>query len=233
MTHYLIGTWRGRLVLLAIVLITFVISLTATLVVGVGKLPESAAAAGKLPLVGPVSVALAERFYGAPTPPPPPEPDIQTIRDLRPLSSDEINQLMEDLKKQRQVYLDRLVEVENDTKRLDLYRNDLAKEREAIDALRTEIVSQWDEIRKARASLDKQVTDLTNIEEKNLKQLATSYEAMKPDKAAAIVTKLDEATAVKTLFLMRERSAAKIIENLDGEIAARLTERMALVRQPQ
>jgi flagellar motility protein MotE (MotC chaperone) len=231
MMRYLIGTWRGRLVLLAIVLVTFVISLTATMVVAVGKMPESAMAASRLPVLGPLSVALAERCYGISTAPPPPEPDIETIRDLRPLSSDEINQLMQDLKNQRQVYTDRMADVEKETKRLDLYRKDVAKEREAIDALRMEIVSQWDEIKKAKASLNKEVTDLSGIEEKNIKQLAASYEAMKPDKAAEIVSKLDEATAVKTLFLMRERSAAKVIENLDGDMAARLTERMALVRK--
>ena len=35
---------------------------------------------------------------------------------------------------------------------------------------------------------------------------------MKPERAVLIVKKLDEQTAAKTLFLMRERGAAKIIE---------------------
>jgi flagellar motility protein MotE (MotC chaperone) len=232
MIHYLLGTWRGRALTLAVVLLTFVISLTASLAVAVGKMPESARAAARLPVLGPLSVALAERYYGVSTEPPAPEPDIPNIRDLRPLSSEEINQLMQDLKSQRQVYLDKFAEVEKESKRVEICRKDLAKEREEIDALREEIVSQWDEIKKARTSLDKQITDLTGIEEKNLKQLASSYEAMKPDRAAEIVAKLDEATAVKTLYLMRERSAAKVIENLDQDTAARLTERMALVRRP-
>lgn len=233
MIRYFLSSWRGRITLLTIIAATFGISLTASMVVAVGKMPEAASRAKQLPFVGDISVKLAEKFYGISTATPPPEPDIATIRDLRPLSSEEINQLMQDLKVQRQAYLDRMQEVDKESKRLDLYREDLAKERETIDAIRAEIVSQWDEIKKAKASFDKEVTDLNGIEEKNLKQLATSYESMKPEKAAEIVAKLDEATAVKTLFLMRERSAAKVMENMDKETAARLTERMAFVRQPE
>ena len=114
---------------------------------------------------------------------------------------------------------------------MDLYRAEIAKEREQLLALREKVVSQWEEIKKAREGMDRQVTEIQTLEAKNLKQLAASYEAMKPERAVLIVKKLDEQTAAKTLFLMRERAAGKIIEQLDQDTAAKLTERMALMKQ--
>lgn len=228
MMHALFGSWPRRIVTAMACLLAFVISLTASLAVSVVRAPDLTDRAGGVPVVGSLAVYAAHRY----SPPPPPEerPDIATVRDLRPLSAEEISELIEKLKAQRVAYTERADALEREQKRLNLYRQDLTRERDELLALREQVVNQWEEIKKARGGLDRQVTEMNGIESRNLKQLATSYEAMRPERAAPIVKQLDEGTAAKTLFLMRERNAAKIMEQLDHETAAKLTERMALMK---
>jgi flagellar motility protein MotE (MotC chaperone) len=235
MIQQLLGTWHRRIVTLLACGLAFVISLTAALAVAVEKNPTTAAAALRAPVVGALAVSIAEWHGGRKLPletaPEILPPDVKTFRELRPLSSEEISRLIEELKEERQACADRSLEIEREKKRMELYRDEIAKEREQLLAIREKVVSQWEEIKNARTALNTQVTEIQSLEAKNLKQLAASYEAMKPEKAAPIVKKLDEGTAAKTLFLMRERAAAKIIEQLDTESAAKLTERMLLMKQ--
>ena len=201
----------------------------------VGHSPAAAPAVARVPVIGPMAVSIADlaprRTASEPKPAEQSKQDVPTYRDLKPLSAEEIAQLIEDLKEERQACADRAQELDREKKRVDLYRAEIAKEREQLLALREKVVSQWEEIKKARAAMDRQVTEIQTLEAKNLKQLAASYEAMKPERAVLIVKKLDEQTAAKTLFLMRERAAAKIIEQLDQDTAAKLTERMTLMKQ--
>ncbi len=232
MMNLLFGTWRRRLITLGALLLSFGLSLTATLAVATLRRPETATAAQRIPGVGAVAVAIAESLR---------EPvaeqgdegpqDIETIRNLRPLSTEEVTSLIEALKQEREQCRARETHVDEEEKRLDVYRQTLRQERERLDSLRQEIAQMWDETKKARESLQRDVTELETNEAKNLKQLSSAYEKMKPERAAEIVAKLDEPLAAKTLYLMADRSAGKILENLDGETAARLTERMALLRK--
>ena len=232
MMNLLFGTWRRRLITLGALLLSFGLSLMATLTVATLRQPETASAAQRIPGVGTVAVAIAESLRD-----PIPEQkdegpqDIETIRNLRPLTTDEVTGLIEALKNEREECKARETRLDEEEKRLDVYRQTLRQERERLDSLRQEIAQMWDETKKARESLQRDVTELETNEAKNLKQLSSAYEKMNPERAADIVAKLDEPIAAKTLYLMADRSAGKILENLDGDTAARLTERMALLRK--
>jgi flagellar motility protein MotE (MotC chaperone) len=235
MIEMLFGTWRRRIITVLACVLSFFVSLTAAVTVAVVHSPAAAPAAARLPVIGPVAVSIAAWRHGGPLQPEPEaqvpaNEEIPTFRDLKPLSAEEIAQLIEDLKAERQLCAERAQQLDRESKRVDLSREEVAKEREQLLALRDKVVSQWEEIKKAREGMDRQVTEIQTLEAKNLKQLAVSYEAMKPERAVLIIKKLDEQTAAKTLFLMRERAAGKIMEQLDQETAARLTERMALMK---
>jgi len=230
MIKMLFGTWPRRLATLLVLVIAFLASLVGTLTVAVLRAPVAADAARKIPLVGPAAVALAE-WRRPPQPEEPAVPEVPTVRQLRPLSSEEITGLIESLREQQKLYKEKTALLEREEKRLEISRAELAQERDRLEKLREQIAARWAESQKARAALESQMTEMLATEAKNLKQLAATYEAMKPDRAAPIVAKLDETVAAKTLFLMRERSMAKILENLDEETAARLTERIRLLKQ--
>lgn len=231
MIHILFGTWRRRMSTGFVCLAAFAVSLTLALVVAVHKSPDMADPARKLPVIGPTAVSLVEYIYGPLRPAKAAVPEVPTVRELRPLSTEEITHLIQNLKEQRQFYLDKQQELAREQKRLDLARQEIAGERELLVALREKVALQWEEISKARTAMDRQVIEIQSLELKNLRQLVTSYEAMKPERAATVFKKLDEMMAAKALYLMKERAAAKIIEQLDETLAARLTERITLMRQ--
>ena len=233
MIQMLFGTWRRRIITVLACVLAFLASLATSLTVAVVHSPAVAPAVARVPVIGRMAVSIAAWRRGGSLQPKPVEEvkqDVPTFRDMKPLSAEEIAQLIEDLKTERELCTERGQELDRERKRVDLSRDEVSKEREQLLALRDKIVSQWEEIKKAREGMDRQVTEIHALEAKNLKQLAASYEAMKPERAVLIVKKLDEQTAAKTLFLMRERAAGKIIELLDQDTAARLTEKMSLMK---
>jgi len=232
MIRLLFGTWPRRGLTLAVCLLSFAMGLTGALVVGGRRSPAAAAKVRNLPGIGPVERAFLPPEAEKPAEEQGPQ-DVTTYRDVRPLSAEEIVELIESMKQQRQQLTQRTAELTSEQKRLGIYREELTKEREQIELLREKVTGDWEKLRKAQAEFAKEVASVGVEEEGNLRKLAQQYEQMKPDKAASIVAQLDENRAAKVLFLMRERNVAKILESMDQAIAARLTEKMALMRQPQ
>lgn len=231
MIGILFGTWRRRFFTLLLCLLSFGASLFAALSVGLMRSPSSANAVKQIPVIGALAVSYTESRLGPPNAPPPEPEDVRTYRELMPVSAEAITELIENLKEQRQLYLDKIADLERSEKRINIYRNELAEERKQIQLLKDQIVERWEKIKTAGDTLNQKVTELNRVEAENLKHLAATYESMKPDRAALIMKKLDEATATKTLYLMRRRCAAKIMEHLDHETAAQLTRRMILIKR--
>ncbi len=79
-------------------------------------------------------------------------------------------------------------------------------------------------------SNDVEAEDLSNVvtegDPRQVKRLAKLLEAMKPQQAALIVTRLPEDTIVAVFMRMRERPAAKILALLPVEQAARVSQHM-------
>jgi flagellar motility protein MotE (MotC chaperone) len=225
MFSILLGTWTRRGVTVVICLISFVVGLTGALATTVRKSPDFRGQVIGIPVVGQVAVMLS----GVKA------PDAGTVEEEElgrsyvrehPLSAEEIAQLIQDLKQQRQALRARATELTREQKRLALHRQDLLKERKEIDSLRTQITSEWDAIKKARESIGERMAVMNSDEGKNLKKLAKTYESMKPDRAAAALGQLDEATVAKILYLMRDRSVGKIMGALEADKAASLTIKM-------
>ena len=59
-----------------------------------------------------------------------------------------------------------------------------------------------------------------------IKKLAKIYEAMRPEDAASILTKLDDGEIVEILLRMRQRQAAKVLTSFDPALAARISKRI-------
>lgn len=230
--NLLFGSWARRGIIAAACIMAFTLGLTGALVTAVKKAPATyMESVKKVPVVGPLAIKLAgpqEIIENKDTLDA--GEDVKTYREIRPLSAEEISQLIEDLREQKRIYSEQRAEVVREQKRLSMARADLAKERQAIDALREKVSTEWEEIQKARDDLKKKVAVMESDETVNLKKLAKQYEAMKPDKAAAVLQELSENTAAKIMFLMRERAVGKILEKLDKEAVTRLSEKMALLK---
>lgn len=232
MIKILFGNWPRRIVTVLVCMVTFLISITGALTVGLKDSPEYADQVKRLPLLGTLAVQMSGVSEKAPA-----EgalalgTDVKTYRDVRPLSAEEISNLIMHLKSQREVYKQQVLEVGREQKRIGTYRAELTKERDEIDKLRNSIYAEWEAIKKAKEEMEKETAILKSEEAVNLKKLAAQYKAMKVDKAAEIMEQLEQSTAAKILYLMPERNAGKILEQLSKGVAPQLIEKMRLLKQ--
>jgi flagellar motility protein MotE (MotC chaperone) len=109
----------------------------------------------------------------------------------------------------------------------DALRARFGKENEDLSRLRDDLARREAELASARLRLG-------SAEQANLKITADMYSKMEPEKAAELLTQLcadgKADTAVKILYLMQDRSAAKTLEAVkDPKTGAEMTERLQRV----
>jgi flagellar motility protein MotE (MotC chaperone) len=71
------------------------------------------------------------------------------------------------------------------------------------------------------------------FEEKRFEHLVKVYEGMKPEEAALLFERLNEDTAVKMLFRMKEKKVGQILGFIKPEVAVKLSERLAAQQQKE
>ncbi len=113
----------------------------------------------------------------------------------------------------------------------------LQDERRNIQKERKELANRKKELKRLEAEVDKKLAQLETIrqeikkllaqkdarEQKRIRDLSKMYAKMSPDKAAAIISTLDQKLAVSLLADMKTKAAAKILNNMDRDKAAQLT----------
>ncbi len=113
-------------------------------------------------------------------------------------------------------------------------KTELEKEEEGLSKKRAELMVIQEEINNKITTL----TQLRNeimaemakkkiFEEKNIKHLIKAYSAMKPQKAATLIEKLDTTFAITLLSRMKGDAVGSILSFVDTEKAARISERLA------
>jgi len=139
--------------------------------------------------------------------------------------TDEITHLAGNLKEERQSLEDRAQELDQFEKRLVAEKEELGKVRVELEGMRREVT---DKIPKIEAS-----------EKQNIKSLAKTYSAMKPQDAVTVMREMDDSSIVKILASMKADVVGSIFEEMakakdaDGTLsvrAARLSEQLRLVQ---
>ena len=136
----------------------------------------------------------------------------------------EVDELLADLRNQREALKVREQELNDLAARL-------AVERQEIGTITQRVVS-------LQAEMDRTFVRIQENELANLKRLAKVYAAMSPEAAAKILAQFQDDAAVRLLALMKETEAAPILENLakDGPTNARrvalISDRLRLISAP-
>ncbi len=99
----------------------------------------------------------------------------------------------------------------------------LNKEAERLNTLKAEILARLEELRQLETKLAGVLDQEKGEEGKKLKDLARVYEAMPPDKAAAMLAKLDVKTAAGITMNMKRDRAGAIWGHLDAQKAVEIT----------
>jgi flagellar motility protein MotE (MotC chaperone) len=87
------------------------------------------------------------------------------------------------------------------------------------------------------ALLRKEMGDLLQekaaFEEKRFEHLVKVYEVMKPEEISSLFERLNEDTAARLLYQMKEKKAGQILASISPQVAAKLSERLAAQRQQE
>ncbi len=137
----------------------------------------------------------------------------------------EIDQLIAELKEQREALAKREKEL-----------NDLALR---LQNERDEINTVTQRVHELQVTFDRNVLRLKDEETTNLKRLAKIYSSMTPEGATVILNELEDDNLTKILMEMKESEAAPILENLaqrgpaEAKRAAVISDRMRMfLREP-
>ena len=120
------------------------------------------------------------------------------------------------------------------------------QERQAhLDARVQQLDKREEELRFVQQQVEEKLAMLTTLrkavgalleekeafEEKRFEHLVKVYEGMKPEEAASLIERLNEDTAVKLFYRMKEKKVGQILGLVKPEMAAKLSERLAVQRQ--
>jgi flagellar motility protein MotE (MotC chaperone) len=136
----------------------------------------------------------------------------------------ELNQLMAELKDEREAVRARAGQLDELQARLGIERQEICQVTQTVYRLRKE--------------LDATVSRVADEEAVNLKKLAKIYATMSPVGAARILKEMDDAQIVKILALMKEAESAPILEGFglgdkrDDKRAALISNRLRLTLPP-
>ncbi len=115
--------------------------------------------------------------------------------------------------------------------RLRKWEEELRRREEQLVPLQEEVDRKMAELEEIQAELTAFAKKLAEREEalndQKVQHLVSVYQAMEPQRAAAIMSKLEIPTVVRILANMRGKSAGLILAAMDPELGALISERLS------
>ena len=159
----------------------------------------------------------------------PAEP-LQTVSTMRYFSSEEISNMLKEAQQRKAQYEARLADVAEREKRLVMMREELTRERKAIDGMRAELDGRLNEVKQAESTYSASVAEVKQTEQAGLERSALIYAAMDSKKAAAAILMLEKTQAAKLLSFMDEKKAARVLGEMQPQAAAELMSTLKQVK---
>jgi len=156
------------------------------------------------------------------------------IGPLRPRES-LLEEMIRELKYMRSQARRKETELKEREKRIRMAQELLKKEAQELERLRGQLATHLIRVKEAKAQLRRSRILIAQQEQERLKRTAAIYEKMDSASGAEILRNMcqgkQEEDAVKILYFMSERSAAKLLgEMSDKALAARLCQRMKTIQ---
>jgi len=102
-------------------------------------------------------------------------------------------------------------------------RQEVEKRKKELKRLEAEVDKKLDQLEEKRLALKKLLAEKDAREQKRIRELSKMYAKMSSEKAATVLSALDEQLAISILAVMKTKAAAKILNNMDRDKAAKLT----------
>ena len=119
-------------------------------------------------------------------------------------------------------------------KRVRIAQELLKKEAQGLENLRFQLAGPLANLKEAKAELERTRILIEKDERVNVKRTAMIYEKMDPMACSKILAEMcttGQHDAAKILFYMAERPAAKVLAEMDGSLAAKLSEQLKRIRE--
>ena len=130
---------------------------------------------------------------------------------------------------------------------LERRENEVAQRQQELDVrqkqltdINAQINIEKERIKQDRAMISQNLIEITNYfeqfsaeEQQNLKQLASMYESMKPDRVATIFNELKIETVAELLKRMKKREAAKVLSEIGQQNAQRAAQISNIIQGEQ
>jgi len=153
----------------------------------------------------------------------------QTAKPAANAATTDVKDVTDDpLKKER----DLLASLQKRQKELDMRESSLKAEEEKMLALKKEIMEKIDALKSLETQLSSKLDMEKTNDAKRLKELAKVYEATPPQKAAAMLEKLEVKTAAGITINMKRERAGLIWGYLTPQKAVAITNEITRTTQP-
>ena len=153
----------------------------------------------------------------------------QTTKPAANAATTDVKDVTDDpLKKER----DLLASLQKRQKELDMRESSLKAEEQKILALKKEIMEKIDALKSLETQLSSKLDMEKTNDAKRLKELAKVYEATPPQKAAAMLEKLEVKTAAGITINMKRERAGLIWGYLTPQKAVAITNEITQTTQP-
>jgi flagellar motility protein MotE (MotC chaperone) len=113
--------------------------------------------------------------------------------------------------------------IRKEREEIALRKKDLKTLEEGVDKKLTEIDAKIEELRKLQDKIESLLADKASKEKKKVQELATIYQKMSPDKAALVLSGLEQQLAADLLANMKVKAAAKILDQISKQKATELS----------
>jgi flagellar motility protein MotE (MotC chaperone) len=158
-----------------------------------------------------------------------PSPDVpQALREPEPLLTLKAEDvpLLKSLR-ERQMQLDAY------DKQLTNRDKQLADREAALHLVQQQIEEKLTSLAMLRKEMSDLLQEKVAFEEKRFEHLVKVYEVMKPEEVSSLFERLNEDTAARLLYQMKEKKAGQILASISPQVAAKLSERLATQRQQE
>ncbi len=116
-----------------------------------------------------------------------------------------------------------LVALETERSNLARERKILEEKKKELKRLEIEVDKKLDLLVKTRQLIQQMITEKDEEELRKIKELSKMYDKMSADKAARVLSSLEQNLAIAILENMKTKTAAKVLNSMERDKAARLT----------
>jgi flagellar motility protein MotE (MotC chaperone) len=145
------------------------------------------------------------------------------------LSERQLQNLIEDIRERMREYRSKQKQLAQEEQRIQLSHQTLQEEIDRLNQLRVKLAALAQNLEQKQQQLQQSILQIESIEQANFQRLAATYDKMDTTQAARILGAMaagpQSADAIKILYYMSERTAAKVL----GEIGAAQPETASMI----